>query len=103
MIVTGGENVYSVDVERALSSHPAVTAVGVVGVPDQRWGERIVAAVIVREPVGAEDLIAHCHERIARYKAPKEIHFVDALPMTSSGKVRKATLRQQLAPTPTPA
>jgi acyl-CoA synthetase (AMP-forming)/AMP-acid ligase II len=98
MIVTGGENVYSVEVERALLSHPAVAGVGVVGVPDERWGERIVAAVVVREPVTADELVAHCTERIARYKAPKQIHFVDALPMTSSGKVRKTTLREQLAP-----
>ncbi|MDN5856553.1 MAG: AMP-binding protein, partial [Actinomycetia bacterium] len=105
MIVTGGENVYSVEVERALASHPAVGAVAVVGVADLRWGERIVAAVVARpgHPVTADELVAHCREKIAGYKVPKQVHLVDALPMTSSGKVRKAVLRAQLTPSPAPA
>ena len=99
MIVTGGENVYSVEVEKALGSFPGVGACAVIGMPDERWGERIVAYVVPRpgtEPAAAE-ILAHCRTLIAGYKVPKEIRFTAELPMTSSGKVRKAALRQQHA------
>jgi acyl-CoA synthetase (AMP-forming)/AMP-acid ligase II len=97
MIVTGGENVYSIEVEQALVKHPDVVSCAVVGVPDERWGERIVAYVIPRDgsAVSAADLLDHCRTLIAGYKVPKQICFTDALPMTSSGKIRKAMLRQQ--------
>jgi len=96
MIVTGGENVYSVEVEKALASCPGVAASAVIGGPDERWGERIVAYIVSRpgaEPA-AEQILAHCRALIAGYKVPKEIRFTSELPMTSSGKVRKAELRQ---------
>jgi acyl-CoA synthetase (AMP-forming)/AMP-acid ligase II len=99
MIVTGGENVYSVEVEKALAGAPGVAACAVIGVPDERWGERIVAYVVPRpgpEPEAAE-ILAHCRALIAGYKVPKEIRFTSELPMTSSGKVRKTALRQQHA------
>jgi len=98
MIVTGGENVYSAEVERALGGHPAVASVAVVGAPDEKWGERVVAFVVQRPEVSATaaDLVSHCRRQIAGYKVPKEIHFVPELPMTASGKVQKAGLRQQL-------
>jgi acyl-CoA synthetase (AMP-forming)/AMP-acid ligase II len=98
MIVTGGENVYSAEVERALASHPAVASAAVVGAPDEKWGERVVAFVVARRDasVAAADLVSHCRGQIAGYKVPKEIHFVPELPMTASGKVQKAGLRQQL-------
>jgi len=98
MIVTGGENVYSAEVERALAAHPAVGSVAVVGAPDEKWGERVVAFVVQRPEtsVAAADLVSHCRRQIAGYKVPKEIHFVPELPMTASGKVQKAGLRQQL-------
>jgi len=98
MIVTGGENVYSAEVERALGGHPAVASVAVVGAPDEKWGERVVAFVVPRPEVSATaaDLVSHCRRQIAGYKVPKEIHFVPELPMTASGKVQKAGLRQQL-------
>jgi acyl-CoA synthetase (AMP-forming)/AMP-acid ligase II len=97
MIVSGGENIYSAEVERALAAHPSVHTVAVVGAPDEKWGERVVAFVVTYpdKPVDALDLVSHCRELIAGYKVPKEIHLVESLPQTASGKVRKAVLRQQ--------
>lgn len=98
MIVTGGENVYSAEVERALATHPSVQSVAVIGAPDEKWGERVVAFVVTgpNAPVDIADLVTHCRGLIAGYKVPKEIHLTDALPQTASGKVHKAALRQQL-------
>ncbi|MDN5939889.1 MAG: AMP-binding protein, partial [Salinisphaera sp.] len=95
MIVTGGENVYSAEVEQVLIKHPAVSQCAVIGLPDEKWGEAVTAVVVSvdGEPTSAEALIAHCREFIAGYKAPKSVHFVDALPLTGSGKVQKALLR----------
>ena len=98
MIVSGGENIYSAEVERALAAHRSVQSVAVVGAPDQKWGERVVAFVVPYpdRPVDVSDLMSHCRGLIAGYKMPKEIHVMDALPQTASGKVQKAALRQQL-------
>jgi acyl-CoA synthetase (AMP-forming)/AMP-acid ligase II len=98
MIVSGGENIYSAEVERALAAHPSVQSVAVVGAPDEKWGERVVAFVVPYpdRSVEVSDLVSHCRELIAGYKVPKEIHLMDALPQTASGKVQKAALRQQL-------
>jgi acyl-CoA synthetase (AMP-forming)/AMP-acid ligase II len=98
MIVSGGENIYSAEVERALVSHPSVQSAAVVGAPDQKWGERVVAFVVTYSgaPVEVSDLVSHCRGLIAGYKVPKEIHLTGALPQTASGKVQKAVLRQQL-------
>lgn len=98
MIVSGGENIYSAEVERALAAHPSVQSVAVVGAPDEKWGERVVAFVVPYPdtPVEVSDLVSHCRDLIAGYKVPKEIHLTDALPQTASGKVQKAALRQQL-------
>ena len=98
MIVSGGENIYSAEVERALAAHPSVQSVAVVGAPDEKWGERVVAFVVPYPdaPVDVSDLVSHCRDIIAGYKVPKEIHLTDALPQTASGKVQKAALRQQL-------
>jgi acyl-CoA synthetase (AMP-forming)/AMP-acid ligase II len=95
MIVSGGENIYPAEVESALFGHPAVSDVAVIGVPDARWGEA-VKAIIVRThgtEVTAEELIAFARERIAGYKLPKSIDFVDALPRTPTGKILKRELR----------
>jgi acyl-CoA synthetase (AMP-forming)/AMP-acid ligase II len=95
MIISGGENVYPAEVESALFGHPAVADVGVIGVPDERWGEA-VKAIIVRTPgaeVTAAELIAFARERIAGYKLPKSIDFVDSLPRTPTGKILKRELR----------
>ncbi len=98
MVVSGGENIYSAEVERALTGHPSVVSVAVVGAPDEKWGERVVAFVVPHpgRPVDVSELVAHCRGLIAGYKVPKEIHLIDALPRTASGKVRKEVLRQQL-------
>jgi acyl-CoA synthetase (AMP-forming)/AMP-acid ligase II len=98
MIVSGGENVATSEVERVLYEHPAVLEAAVVGLPDARWGE-VPRAFIVVQPgadtgdVTAEALIAHCRGRLAGFKTPKEIVFLDALPRTPSGKVLKRELR----------
>lgn len=106
MIISGGENIYSTEVEQALVRHPAVSQVAVVGLPDEHWGER-VAAVIVLAPgqtATAEELMAHCRTQIAGYKVPKSIIFRTALPVTPSGKVLKTALRTEYAaPTTTKA
>lgn len=95
MIITGGENVYPAEVENVLFSHPAVADVAVIGVPDDVWGEA-VKAIVVKKPsaeVTAEELIAFARQRIAHYKAPKSVDFVEELPRNSSGKVLKRQLR----------
>ena len=97
MIVSGGENVYPVEVEEALSHHPAVAEIAVIGVPDDRWGEA-VKALVVRRPgstTSAAELVAFARERLAGYKLPRLIDFVDNLPRTASGKVLKHELRNR--------
>jgi len=98
MIVTGGENVYSGEVEAIIYEHPAVREAAVFGIPDPQWGE-LVAAVVVLEPghpLTAEDLIAHCRRSLANYKVPRRIVFSDAeLPKSGSGKILKRVLRER--------
>ena len=96
MIVTGGENVYSVEVEQALARHPAVATCAVIGVPDERWGERVHAVVVLKagQPADAGELIAHCRTLIGGYKCPKSVDFVDTLPLSGAGKVLKSRLRE---------
>ena len=99
MIVTGGENVYPIEVEEALSHHPAVAEVAVIGVPDERWGEAVKALVVPRDGVvtSVEELLAFVRERLAGYKLPRSIDFVADLPHTPSGKVLKHELRDRYA------
>ncbi|MHC3472623.1 AMP-binding protein [Streptomyces sp. 7R007] len=97
VIISGGENISTVEVEQALLSHPAVLDAAVIGVPDEKWGESPKAFVVV-SGAGAEEateraLMAHVRDRIAHFKAPHEIEFVPELPKTSTGKVRKHELR----------
>jgi acyl-CoA synthetase (AMP-forming)/AMP-acid ligase II len=95
MIVTGAENVYPAEVEEVLAQHPLVTEVAVFGVPDERWGEVITAAVVVRgddEPE-IDELVAFARERLAGYKLPREVHYLDEMPKTATGKVSKKDLR----------
>ncbi|MBX3483408.1 MAG: fatty acid--CoA ligase [Phenylobacterium sp.] len=96
MIVSGGENVYPAEVENAIYGHPAVAEVAVIGVPDPKWGEAVKAVVAIRagQPADAEDIIAWARARIAGYKVPKTVDFVDALPRNASGKVLKRDLRE---------
>jgi acyl-CoA synthetase (AMP-forming)/AMP-acid ligase II len=100
MIVTGGENVYSTEVENTLYLHPAVLECAVVGVPDEKWGEAVQGIVVLKPTRKAteEELIAFCKERIARYKAPKSIDFISSLPKTGSGKIEKKKLRDRYWP-----
>jgi long-chain acyl-CoA synthetase len=97
MIISGGENVYSVEVEDAISTHPAVLEVAVIGVPDAAWGEAVKAVVVLREGAvpSERELIDHCRRLIANYKVPKSVDFAtEPLPKTGPGKVAKRRLRE---------
>ena len=95
MIVSGGENIYSTEIESVLSTHPAVATVAVIGVPDARWGEAVKACVVtVAGAIASEaELLDHCRSRLAGYKLPKSIDFMTSFPMTGSGKIAKKILR----------
>jgi long-chain acyl-CoA synthetase len=99
MIISGGENVYPREVEEILLAHPAVAECGVTGVPHSYWGEQVTAFVVLRAGMhaSAADLAAACREKLSRYKVPKEVRFVPALPRNSMGKVLRRTLRDMLA------
>jgi acyl-CoA synthetase (AMP-forming)/AMP-acid ligase II len=96
MIISGGENIYSAEVENALASHAAVAACAVIGVPDDKWGESVHAVVVCKpgQTAGEAELIAHCKTLIAGYKCPASVAFVDALPLSGAGKVLKTVLRE---------
>ena len=95
MVVTGGENVYSTEVEEALYQHPAVLEAAVFGIPDARWGEAVHAVVVPRTPVSERELQQHCKSLIAGYKVPKRIEIIDGpLPKSGAGKVVKRALRE---------
>ena len=101
LIISGGLNVYPPEVELVLMQHPAVAACAVIGCPDEEWGEIVVAAIILRdgEPAAAPDegeIGAFCRERLAAYKVPRRVIFVDQLPANALGKIQKAKLRQSL-------
>jgi fatty-acyl-CoA synthase len=100
IIISGGENISSIEVEQALAAHPAVAQVAVVGAPHGRWGETPHAFVVLRPgaAVDSEDLREHARERLAGYKLPSVITFVDDLPTTATGKVQKVRLRELAAP-----
>ena len=95
VIISGGENVSSIEVEDALMSHPAVREVAVIGVPDEKWGELVTALVVLEGEVAADELIAHCRRSLAGYKCPKRIDFVTQLPRTATGKLQKFKLREK--------
>jgi long-chain acyl-CoA synthetase len=94
MIVTGGENVYSTEVEDALFRHEAVLEAAVFGIPDPRWGEAVHAVVVPRSDVGEDELLRHCRTLIAGYKVPKRVELrTEPLPKSGAGKVLKRELR----------
>lgn len=97
LIVSGGENVYPAEVEEVLRSHPDVLDAGVTGLPDGEWGQRVAAAVVLRAGAraGEESLMAFCRERLARYKAPRELRLVTELPRNPGGKVLRRALREE--------
>ncbi|CAN5788758.1 long-chain fatty acid--CoA ligase [soil metagenome] len=96
MIITGGENVYSAEVENAIAQHPGVAACAVIGIPSADWGEAVHAVVVAKSgaSVDAESFIAHCKKLIAGYKCPRTVALVDALPLSGAGKVLKTKLRE---------
>ncbi len=97
MIITGGENVYSTEVENVLYMHPAILEAAVIGVPDEKWGEAVKAVVVLKEGYNLteQEIISFCKEHLAHYKAPKSVDFVDSLPKTGSGKIYKKGLRER--------
>ncbi|QCU77084.1 long-chain-fatty-acid--CoA ligase [Citricoccus sp. SGAir0253] len=97
MIISGGENIYPAQVEQAIAELEAVAAVAVIGVPDEKWGEVPRAVVVVREghELTEEQVIGHLDGKLARYKIPKSVVFVDEMPRTASGKIRKPDLRRR--------
>ena len=96
MIISGGENIATLEVEAVLSEHPAVLEVAVFGVPSEKWGEEVKAAVVLKPDATAteEELITFCRERLAHYKCPKSIDFHEQLPKTGTGKIMKYVLRE---------
>jgi acyl-CoA synthetase (AMP-forming)/AMP-acid ligase II len=95
MIISGGENIYSPEVERVLAEHPAVMEVAIIGVPDDTWGESVKAVVALKPDTQAteEELIAWCRDQLAHYKCPKSVDVLDALPRNPTGKILKRDLR----------
>jgi fatty-acyl-CoA synthase len=95
LVISGGENVYPAEIEDVLHAHPGVAEAAVIGIPDERWGEVCVAYVALRREVEvtATELVEWCGDRLARFKVPRDIHFVDALPRSGVGKVLKGELR----------
>jgi acyl-coenzyme A synthetase/AMP-(fatty) acid ligase len=101
MIVTGGENVYSGEVEAVLYEHPAVREAAVFGIPDPKWGEPVMACVVLKpgEVLSANDLMAYCQRSLANYKIPRRVEFLDTeLPKSGSGKMLKRILRERYGP-----
>jgi long-chain acyl-CoA synthetase len=97
MIISGGENVYSSEVENAVYSHPAVLEAAVIGVPDEKWGERVHAVIVLKPDQQAtpEEIMAKCRELIAGYKIPRSIEFVEEMPKSGAGKILKRVLRDK--------
>jgi fatty-acyl-CoA synthase len=94
MIKSGGENIYPAEVESVLHAHPAVAEAALIGLPDTKWGE-VGCAVVVVKPgatLTADELIGFCQTRLARFKIPKSVKFMDALPKTAAGKIDKKLL-----------
>ena len=106
MIISGGENVYPAEVENALASHPQIADSAVIGLPDQKYGQAVVAICVATDqlaPPDAESLIDSCRQKIAGYKIPRHYYFVDELPRNASGKLLKKDLREQFETTTTTA
>jgi acyl-CoA synthetase (AMP-forming)/AMP-acid ligase II len=96
MIISGGENIYSREVEEAVVTHEDVSEVAVIGVPDEKWGETVMAIVVLKpgRATSADSIIEHCRTMIASYKKPRHVVFVDEIVKLPSGKVDKVMLRK---------
>jgi fatty-acyl-CoA synthase len=99
MFISGGENVYPVEIENVLYKHPAVHMCAVVGLPDEKWGEVGKACVVLKpgQSVSEEGLLSHMQQHLARYKVPKSVTFLESLPLSSMGKILKRELREQFS------
>jgi len=97
MIISGGENIYPAEVEAILNSHPKIMESAVIGAKDSKWGETVLALIVLEQGKAAskEEIDRYCKDNIARYKRPRRIYFVDNLPRNPSGKVIKAELRNR--------
>ena len=94
MIISGGENVYPIEVEQVLHRHPDIADVAVIGAPDPQWGETVVAVVVpAGDSLDGDAVIAYCRERIAAFKCPRRVEVVDELPRNATGKLLKRELR----------
>jgi acyl-CoA synthetase (AMP-forming)/AMP-acid ligase II len=95
MIITGGENVYPLEVENVLYRHPAIKEVAVIGVPDPKWVERVHAVIVLKEKAHAtaEEIITFCKDNLSHYKAPKSVEFANDLPKNPQGKILKKEIR----------
>jgi fatty-acyl-CoA synthase len=96
VIISGGENIYPAEVENAVRDHPAVAECGVIGVPDEKWGEAGRAIVVLKPgaEAGEDEILGFLDGRLARYKIPKSVRFADSLPRTATGKILKKSLRE---------
>jgi acyl-CoA synthetase (AMP-forming)/AMP-acid ligase II len=96
MVVSGGENIYPVEVENIIAEHPMVIDVAVIGVPDEKFGEALLAFVVLNkgEQLSCDDLIEFCRDKIAGYKIPRRLESIEALPRNATGKVLKTVLRE---------
>jgi len=97
MIISGGENIYPAEIEQVLYEHPAVLEAAVIGIPDPKWGESVKAVVALKQgkQLSEEEVIAFCKTRLASYKKPKSVEFVDALPRSAAGKILKTIMRER--------
>jgi fatty-acyl-CoA synthase len=96
MLITGGKNIYPRDTEETLLQHPGISDAAVIGLPDEKWGERLKAFIVVSSgtELSGDEVIAFCDGRISSMKTPKDIAFIDQLPRNASGKVLKTELRK---------
>ena len=96
VIISGGENVSSIEVEDCLYQHPAIAECAVIGVPDEKWGETVKALIVLREgqTATADDILGHCRDRMSHFKCPTSVDMVESLPRTATGKLQKFKLRQ---------
>jgi len=97
MVISGGENVYPAEIEQVLYQRPEIAEVAVLGTPDARWGEAVTAVVALKagQQLDADELIAWARQRLAGFKCPRVVRFVDSLPRTTTGKLLKRELRRQ--------
>lgn len=96
MIITGGENVFSTEVENVLSRHPVVSQCAVIGLPDEKWGERVHAVLVCSASIDTAEITRFCQASLSPYKCPKSISVIDAMPLSPAGKILKTVLREQL-------